>query len=344
MLLRFSWLFLGLLLALSSAYAQLPAVFDSFTVERSDTLYFDSGSAELRPAADSTLRSFGATVVPDRRIYLTGHTDAVGTADLNERLARRRAAAAASVLGELGWADSAIVIETFGERLLLTPTQAEEERNRRVTVDLMRPNPYRRLLGQVTDTTGRPLAATLVIKGRNYRDTVRTDSSGRYTLALPVDQNFGMDVYATGHFFDSRVFKVLENNPIPMDYELETAEAGAQLQIKELFFVSDDTTLMYQSVNALPRVLTFMQLNPDLRIEIGGHVDFRAYELAESHHLFRLSVARANMVRNYLTAKGIDPDRMIAKGYGNRQLRYRNPQTPEQEDENRRVEITVLER
>jgi outer membrane protein OmpA-like peptidoglycan-associated protein len=343
MLFRSSWLLLSLTLTLSSAYAQLPAVFDSFTVERSDTLYFDSGRAELRPAADSTLRAFGATVIPDRRIYLTGHTDAVGSTDRNERLARRRAAAAESVLLALGWADSAIVIETFGERLLLAPTQAEEERNRRVTVDLMRPNPYRRLQGQITGTTGRPLAATLVIKGRDYRDTVRTDTAGRYTIALPVDQNFGMDVYAPGHFFDSRVFKVLENNPIPMDYELESAEAGAQLQIKELLFVADDTTLLYQSINALPRVLTFMQLNPGLRIEIGGHVDFRAYELTEDHTLFRLSVARANMVRNYLIAKGIDPDRMTARGYGNRQLRYRNPQTPEQEDENRRVEITVLE-
>lgn len=329
--------------AFASAYAQLPTLFDSFTVERSDTLYFDSGSAELRPAADSTLSAFGAEIVPNRLIYLTGHTDAVGSEQLNDRLARRRATAAREYLLDLGWSDSTLIIETFGEKRLIALTEAEEQRNRRVTLDLMRPIPYRRLRGQITDTGGQPLPATLVIKGRNFRDTVRTDSLGQYTVALPLDQNFGMDVYAADHFYDSRVFKVLEKNPIPMDYQLESAETGAQLQIKELLFVADDTSLLYQSINALPRLLTFMQVNSDLRVEIGGHVDFRAYELADSHPLFRLSVARANMVRNYLITKGIDPDRITAKGYGNRQLRYRDPQNTEQENENRRVEITVLE-
>ena len=340
---RFSLLACLLFALIGSAYAQLPAVFDSFSVERSDTLYFDSGSADLRTDADSTLTAFGTKVIPGRMIYLTGHTDAVGSTQLNDQLARRRAAAAEQYLVALGWPDSVITVETFGEKKLIAPTETEEQRNRRVTVDLMQPRPYRRLQGQITDAAGQPLAAKLVIKGRHYQDTILTDTSGRYTVALPLGQNFGMDVYAEGHFFDSRIFKVLENNPIPMDYQLKSAATGAQLQIKELLFVADDTTLLYESVNALPRLLTFMQVNPDLRVEIGGHVDFRAYELDEGHQLFRLSVARANMVRNYLIAKGVEPDRITAKGYGNRQLRYRDPQNTEQENENRRVEITVLE-
>jgi outer membrane protein OmpA-like peptidoglycan-associated protein len=332
-----------LFFACGSAFAQLPTLFDSFNVDRSDTLYFDSGSAALRPDADSILRVMGGEVKSGWAIYLTGHTDAVGSAQLNDRLARARATAASQQLQQLGWSDSALVVETFGERLLLAPTEAEEQRNRRVTIDLMQPIPYRRMNGQITDSLGNPLAATLVVKGRNYRDTLLTDDQGQYTVSLPVDQIFSMDVYAPGHFFDSRLFKVLEKNPIPMDYQLESATAGAQLQIKELFFVADDTSLLYQSINALPRVLTFLQVNPDMRIEIGGHVDFRAYELAESDKLYLLSIARANMVRNYLIAKGIDPKRLTAKGYGNRQIRYRNPQNPDQEDENRRVEITILE-
>lgn len=326
-----------------SAFAQFPAVFDSFTVERSDTLYFDTGSAALRADADSTLRAFGDPVVPDRRIYLTGHTDAVGSDRLNDRLARGRASVAEAVLLELGWGDTALVVETFGERLPVRPTEAEEQRNRRVTVDLMRPLRYRRMSGRITDSLGNPLSGMLIIKGRQYLDTVRTDAQGRYTVTLPLNENFGVDVYAPGHFYATRVFKVLEKNPVPMDYQLKSAIEGAQLPIKELYFVSDDTTLLYQSLNALPRVLTFLRVNPELRIEIGGHVDWRAYELSENEILFKLSTARAHMVRNYLIAKGIDPDRLTAKGYGNRLLRYRNPQTAEQEDENRRVEITVLE-
>ena len=77
----------------------------------------------------------------------------------------------------------------------------------------------------------------------------------------------------------------------------------------------------------------------DERIELGGHTD----NVGTPKNNLVLSEARANTVRNYLIEKGIDPNRVTAKGYG-----LTNPvadnRTAEGRALNRRTEVTILEK
>jgi outer membrane protein OmpA-like peptidoglycan-associated protein len=52
--------------------------------------------------------------------------------------------------------------------------------------------------------------------------------------------------------------------------------------------------------------------NPDMKVEISGYADIDGAEKAN----IRLSERRAESVKNYLVAKGVEPSRLIVKAYG----------------------------
>jgi OOP family OmpA-OmpF porin len=74
-----------------------------------------------------------------------------------------------------------------------------------------------------------------------------------------------------------------------------------------------------------------------MRIEVGGHTDNVGNDAANQ----KLSEQRANAVREFLIAKGIDGTRIVAKGYGETKPIATN-ETEEGRAQNRRTEVTVL--
>ncbi len=72
-----------------------------------------------------------------------------------------------------------------------------------------------------------------------------------------------------------------------------------------------------QYEDSLQGLITTMDENPRIIIELASHTDARdTYERNDI-----LSQKRAQSVVDYLILRGIDPDRMVAKGYGERQPR-----------------------
>jgi len=99
---------------------------------------FDLDSAQLRPEALDTyakianvLKTYDKTV-----IHVVGHTDTTGSAEHNQSLSERRAAAVGTYLSQLGVPGARIRQEGRGERELLVRTadNVNEARNRRVDI------------------------------------------------------------------------------------------------------------------------------------------------------------------------------------------------------------------
>ena len=113
------------------------------------------------------------------------------------------------------------------------------------------------------------------------------------------------------------------------------------LVLKGVTFASGKSTLTKASKATLDEVATelssVMAEVPSLRVEVGGHTDNTGSAKTNT----RLSGQRAAAVEKYLESKGIDPDRLVSKGYG--------PDKPVADNtskagraENRRVELTPL--
>ena len=93
---------LGLCLVFT-VHSQLP--FDTLKHLHSDTVFFDFGKYDLRPDADSTLNRLTEQFpdIENLSVYITAHTDSIGSLENNQKLSLNRANVVKSVLEEKGF-------------------------------------------------------------------------------------------------------------------------------------------------------------------------------------------------------------------------------------------------
>ena len=112
---------------------------------------------------------------------------------------------------------------------------------------------------------------------------------------------------------------------------------GQTIRMEQLRFEADSSSLTPDALPTLDELFDFMMENGDVVIEIGGHTN----STPPDEFCDRLSTARAKSAADYLAEKGIDPKRVVYKGYGKRQPVASNA-TAEGRRMNQRVEIKIL--
>ncbi len=89
-------------------------------------------------------------------------------------------------------------------------------------------------------------------------------------------------------------------------------------------------------------LIPLLKNNPNIRIELASHTDSRG----SAEYNLKLSQRRADAIKNYLVSKGINPNRIVSKGYGESRLLNNCsdgvPCTPAQHQVNRRTEYRVI--
>lgn len=107
----------------------------------------------------------------------------------------------------------------------------------------------------------------------------------------------------------------------------------------KIFFDTAKATIKPVSFPILDDVADVINSNPDIKlVEIQGHTDWRG---TDSYNL-KLSQRRSESAMRYLIAKGVDPNRLRAVGYGETQPIASN-NTQEGMSQNRRTEFIVIE-
>ena len=97
---------------------------------------FDTGKATLKPGAYGTVDRLANVLnqAPDRKVMIEGHTDSVGSEELNQALSERRAAAVQTALLERGVRSDQIVAVGKGKNYPIASNEdaGGRQRNRRV--------------------------------------------------------------------------------------------------------------------------------------------------------------------------------------------------------------------
>ncbi len=105
---------------------------------------------------------------------------------------------------------------------------------------------------------------------------------------------------------------------------------------KTVEFETEQATIKSESYFLLDSIAKTLQAYPDAKISIEGHTD----DLGEDEFNQKLSEDRANSVKNYLVAKGVDGDRLSTMGFGEYRPAFPNT-TKGNRQKNRRVEFKV---
>jgi flagellar motor protein MotB len=168
-----------------------------------------------------------------------------------------------------------------------------------------------------------------------------TDDLGFITLRMPIGKALNINIYR-----HDTVFKF--NPTIPMNnYGENVLGIGLQIEIVRIklnnwkmpvFFESGKDIVTPDSKHAIDELYDKLIADKSMRIEIDAHTD----NVGDAAYNQQLSQKRASAIRTYLVQKGIDGNRIIAKGYGEN-VPVGDNNTEEGRAMNRRVEISVIE-
>ncbi len=169
-----------------------------------------------------------------------------------------------------------------------------------------------------------------------------TADNGKFSIRLPAGDKY--DIFILG-FKDSTSYNVLD---IPATtgnaYYKNAFKVDIQFQPSKTFILEDcnfetgKATLQPESFSVLDELVAYLNRKDDEKIELGGHTD----NVGSAASNLKLSLDRANTVRDYLLAKAIDPGRVTAKGYGLTQPIAEN-KTEDGRAQNRRTEVKIME-
>ncbi|MCC9167465.1 OmpA family protein [Pontibacter harenae] len=199
--------------------------------------------------------------------------------------------------------------------------------------------------GRVFDAdTKKPIGAVVQlynVKSDSLEQQVRADQqSGEYTVVLTKGKQYALYVTAPNYLMNSLSFDYTSSNaltPVALDVYLKPIKAGASVVLSNLFFDTNEYKLKPESKTELNKLISFLQLNKDVKLEIEGHTDDVGQEQANQ----LLSERRAKSVVEYLAQNGINSQRLRSKGYGESKPVAPNT-TEENRSQNRRIEMRVL--
>ncbi len=213
--------------------------------------------------------------------------------------------------------------------------------------EAVRPVPVTYVKGLVKDiNTKRPLGAKFELIDLSTSKTVIESRSDRVTgdflVCLPVDRDYALNVSKDNYLFYSENFSLKErasvNKPFTMNVDLQPIEFGKTVVLRNIFFNTASFELKAESTAELEKLLAFMNSNPKIAIEIGGHTDNVGQRVDNQ----LLSENRAKAVFTYLKDRGVAELRMQFKGYADL-VPVDTNDTPEGRANNRRTEFTVRE-
>jgi len=181
--------------------------------------------------------------------------------------------------------------------------------------------------------------------------TSTTDTKGNFLTCIPLGKDYALNVNKTNYLFHSENFALSETatqeEPYLLKINLQAIpekevvvtdiEKPKPIILKNVFFESGAATLKSTSLVELNRLHSLLVENPNLNIQINGHTD----NVGTDSDNLRLSTNRAKAVQDYLIEKGIAPNRLKYKGFGENQPIDTND-TATGKRNNRRTEFVLF--
>jgi outer membrane protein OmpA-like peptidoglycan-associated protein len=172
----------------------------------------------------------------------------------------------------------------------------------------------------VRNKDGRSIpGAEIIVKdnltGKLLETFYTTIDSGSYYFVVNRGQNYNISYEAKGYLFHSENInapKAAEYSVMQKDVVLDRVEVGSKVVLNNIFFDSNKSILRKESGVEIDKLVALMKEYPELVIEVSGHTDSKGNDAAN----MTLSQARSQAVVNAIIKKGIQKEKLIAKGYG----------------------------
>ncbi len=168
----------------------------------------------------------------------------------------------------------------------------------------------------------------------------RTDARGEALFKPgPGENDIEIGITEKGYLPLFRALGSADLKGDPLLLELVPIEKNARFDVHAIHFDFESSRIKPESFPYLDALSEFLRANPTVKFEITGHTDLQGDDTLND----RLSLERAQAVRDYLVGRGLDGNRFTVRGAGKRE-----PLIPRMGEEfdarNRRTEFKVLDK
>lgn len=204
-----------------------------------------------------------------------------------------------------------------------------------------------KLNDDATALTGVKITVTDVTDGKEtvvYKDSLTNASS--YFFALQPEKKYNIKYQRKDHFpeyISVNTVGVEESDTFRYNISLNKIVKNKAYTLAQIYYDYKSAALREESKVVLDTLHAMLEENPDMVIELSSHTD----SIGSDSYNMKLSQGRAESCVNYLYAKGIPKERVVAKGYGESQPVAPNSlpnkkDNPEGRQQNRRTEYKII--
>ena len=136
---------------------------------------------------------------------------------------------------------------------------------------------------------------------------------GRFQIKLKPETEYVIAAFRDGYLNDkARTSTIGLDDSKDFHFQFKLAPTDEPIKVNNINYAFGSYEITEESKMALDSVVQLLTLNPTIKIELMAHTDFIGSDQFNSE----LSQKRAQSVVDFLISKGINPGRLIAKGYG----------------------------
>jgi outer membrane protein OmpA-like peptidoglycan-associated protein len=197
-----------------------------------------------------------------------------------------------------------------------------KSRNQKVKIYLSpatRPMVKGKVISEVDQSPIAGASVTLEKEKDGSVETVITGIDGRYAFTPTRDGKYRITAVKENFARNTESLGKIKNNRknISLEHNFGMIGEGDIFRLENIYYDVDKAVIRADAKKELDkRVIPLLKKYPEIQIELRSHTDSRA----SGSYNMKLSEERALEVVKYLTSKGIDPERLIAKGYGESEL------------------------
>ncbi|TCD12077.1 flagellar motor protein MotB [Pedobacter frigidisoli] len=179
-----------------------------------------------------------------------------------------------------------------------------------------------KLEGQVFNkATNQPIAGALVTLAKVNGSSIKaeTDDNGSYKFDLAKESEYNVSAEKTNYRSDVENLATIgltTSELLKQNLFLETIVLNKAIKLENIYYDFDKSNIRPDAAVELDKLVKIMKDNPTIWIELGSHTDSRGNDQYNQW----LSQSRANSAVQYIIDRGIEKNRISAKGYGESQL------------------------
>ncbi len=282
----------------------------SQVVRDSFSIYFDFGKADIKPVYKKTLDSFARKIPKGEVFYITGYADKPGGDSLNLVISAKRAANVNDYLISKGMSPYRIV-SSAGVGAVQNGSSGSNAAYRRVAIVMDKPR------SAITKYNQMKVDETIELRSLYF-------GTGSHTL-----RNSGGDHW-------------------------KVSKDASSTKLDNIVYDSDVAGNPIEDIHELDTIALYLLAYPKVKISIEGHVCCYEDSYEKVHGIpdlydkeakdYKLSENRAKAVVDYLVKKGVEAARLSYKGYAFTRPKRYPENMPVDMEQNRRVEMRIVEK